>query len=563
MIKLLSYLSLLIILFFCSEEPVQANVYATNVKLNGSLNNAVLVPGTSVTISYILNEPATAGVTVQVLQGENVIKTFQAPSGAPGSLKGFNSFIWDGKDDQGKRPSDGTYSISITAAASGYEVWTQITDDTNPGNIVWDPYGIAVNQNTNSPYYGRIFVGNAITVDRPGQKNGIYIYNADASPSDEGGFNTTDYQWKGYMSSPWKMEVDKDDRLYVADCIQYGEVLSFDQNVSTYNIVLSSVNWPAPVYTEFADFRGPYLTGYATNRMLWMSDINSNRSSGIIQWPIAADGKVPQDNVGKQIIAAGPGTDLVFAPWDMAVDASGNIFTIQRVPESTDPTWRVLRYSPPTSSAPRTKADWKINGLENWTNTDTTVTNVLNGLYGISLNSDGSLLAVASRGGYSLDNGGLVIIDAETGNIVTNLTGGPGSGTAYIDVCWDRVGNVYGTQEEIWKTFSPPGPNQSTTVAIPTIHLIPAITSPLLSAVSGDVERFHFRLTGQSNVTYLIEGSGDLMNWITVGTNFSTEDVRIVEMIGDGSSPFFYRVRAQELPEAPSGARRSALLRKE
>lgn len=556
MINRLIFLSLFTIsVLIQGSVSARANVYASNIKLNGSLNNTVLVPGTCVTISYILNEPASGGVTVDVLQGTNVVHEFTAAPGNPGTLRGFNSFVWDGTDSKGLRVPDGIYGFSITAASTGYAGWTQITDDKNPGNIVWDPYGIAVNKNTNSPYYGRVFVGNSMSIDNfPGQKTGIYIFNSDASPSDEGGFTTSDYQWKGFMASPWKMEVGQDDKLYVADCSQYGEVLAFDQNVSTYLLVLSNSNWPAPIYTNFPDFRGPFVTWQGSNEMIWMADINSNRSSGIIQWPVSQDGIVPPENTGKQVVAAGPGTDLVFAPWDMAVDAAGNIFTVQRADKVTDPTWRVLRYSPPTGSSARTRADWKINGLEGWTDPFSTPTNVLNGLYGVAVSPDNTLLAVASRG-IELDNGGVVILDAETGTIITNLTQGPGSGTSYMDVCWDRVGNVYGTQEEIWKAFSPPGTNQSTTIAVPVVQLIPAITPPILEGAVGGPGQFQFTLTGQSNVTYLIEACSDLANWNTVATNFNTQPVSIIQTAPPDDITF-YRVRVQPLPEIGSGVRR-------
>ena len=42
----------------------RANVYATNIKLNGSLTNVTIVQGAGVAIRYVLNEPASAGVTV-------------------------------------------------------------------------------------------------------------------------------------------------------------------------------------------------------------------------------------------------------------------------------------------------------------------------------------------------------------------------------------------------------------------------------------------------------------------------------------------------------------------
>src|SRR4051794_36558585 len=59
----------------------KANVYATNIKLNGSITNAVNTSqGSSVTISYILNEAATAGVTIDILSGVTVVRSISIPS---------------------------------------------------------------------------------------------------------------------------------------------------------------------------------------------------------------------------------------------------------------------------------------------------------------------------------------------------------------------------------------------------------------------------------------------------------------------------------------------------
>jgi hypothetical protein len=275
-------------------------------------------------------------------------------------------------------------------------------------------------------------------------------------------------------------------------------VLSFDQNVSSYTTVLNNDNWPAPVYTNVPDFRGPFITDNGVQRWIWMADINSNQSSGIIEWPIGSDGIVPHDNVGVRRISAGPGTDLVFAPWDLAIDSHSNIFTVQRVSNNTDPTWRVLRYSAPDGLSPRTR-------------------------------------------------------------VITNLTDGPGSGTSYMDVSWDHVGNVYGSQEEIWRAFSPPGPNHSTTVAIPVVEKIKSITHPVLSAPMAGIEQFEFTLTGQGNVTYLIETSPDLQNWSTAATNYSIQPVRAVQ-IAPTDNALFFRARVQPLPEVGAGIRRQTSL---
>ena len=77
----------------------RANVYATNIKLNGSTNNPTIVVGQNVSISYILNEPASAGVTIGILSGTNVVRTISVPAGNPGPTLGTNTVTWNGKND--------------------------------------------------------------------------------------------------------------------------------------------------------------------------------------------------------------------------------------------------------------------------------------------------------------------------------------------------------------------------------------------------------------------------------------------------------------------------------
>src|SRR5271154_1871851 len=133
--------------FILSTLGARANVYATDIQLNGGLTNATAFLNVSATISYRLNQAATLGVTVDVWQGTNLVAAI------PGKTNtGLNTVSWT--------PSVlGNYSVSITAAAAGFVNWQQISVDSNAGNYAFFPNGMAVNNNTNSPYYGRVFVG--------------------------------------------------------------------------------------------------------------------------------------------------------------------------------------------------------------------------------------------------------------------------------------------------------------------------------------------------------------------------------------------------------------------
>ncbi|HUD83968.1 MAG TPA: hypothetical protein VMQ67_10720, partial [Candidatus Saccharimonadales bacterium] len=76
----------------------RANVYATDVKLNGSRSLVTTNAAGLLTITYILNEPATLGVAINITSGTNLIRTISAGAGANGTLRGLNLVRWDGYD---------------------------------------------------------------------------------------------------------------------------------------------------------------------------------------------------------------------------------------------------------------------------------------------------------------------------------------------------------------------------------------------------------------------------------------------------------------------------------
>src|SRR5262245_3740706 len=87
-------------------SAVWANVYATN--LGQSANSFNPSGAQSVTLSYLLNEDATNGVNVSILNASNtVVRTISAGN----QLKGSNSVIWDGKDDASTILPVGNYSF--------------------------------------------------------------------------------------------------------------------------------------------------------------------------------------------------------------------------------------------------------------------------------------------------------------------------------------------------------------------------------------------------------------------------------------------------------------------
>ena len=467
------------------SHPAHANVYATNIKLNGGNTNLLAAIGDSVTITYILNEPAPLGVTVKILSGSTVVRSLSVAGNTPGALPGMNSVVWDGRDVNSNNVALGTYSVSITAASSGYTNWTQTTAD-GDSTYVWEGRGIAVNQNSNSIYYGRIFVANSqqgpSPDTTPGDVVGILKLNADGSPADEGILvtNQSGHEWTDNDVSPWKMAVSDDDYVYVDDMANRGEVYRWDPTFSSnaFLYVLQLNNHPAS-----ALLGGPTVAGTGTNTQIWMVDISTNSTHGILKWGVTSDGTCAAGDLGKSVV--GLGTNLSFSA--MTLDRYGNIYTCQPIVGSGDPNARVFMYpayDPSTNgNAPQINPAWAVGAGDDNSG----------GANGVAVDPTGTYVAVAFQGigSFLPSNGNTRILYATNGALVANLDLGIAMDGQFdtkhqdTDCAWDAVGNVYYIDSwyGYWRAFSPPGANQATTVAVPHVVIQPP-PPPVITGVS-------------------------------------------------------------------------------
>jgi len=514
---------LAISLWGCSF-PARANVYPTNLRLNGGTTNATLAYGGAAAIGYLLNEPATAGVAVHIKSGATTIRTLTLAGGGPGTARGTNSVTWNGRDNASNTVPAGAYTIHVTTAANGHGDWTQISNDLDPGRYVYEPRGIAVNQNSNSLYYGRVFVGNATNGPNylfdPGDMVGIQKLNADGSYADEGGFSDGGWPWAGDYFSPWKIEVSADDYVYVNDWTGNGIVLRFDQTLSPASqlVVLRDDNWPN---SGTANLSGPFITGTGANTKVWMADINvSPGGVGIRRWSVNGSGIVETNDLGATIVQNGGGSHLNVYPYDVAVDRSNRIYTIQFRVNSGDVSYRVLRFPAYNESGTaQTNADWRIG----------TADDSMRGAFGVAVNPVGSYLAVAFRGAGTSPNRvgcSVKVFSTDDGSLVTTQT--PAANHDHTDVAWDNVGNLYVLDNfaSVWRVYSPPGSNAATTIAPMTVQVAPPPAPPTLTAPGYSAGQFQFTLNGQANVTYVIEASTNLSDWSPVTTNTSASAIR-------------------------------------
>jgi hypothetical protein len=544
---------------------VHANIYPTNIKINGSFTNLVVSTGAGVKISYILNEPASAGVTIRVSSGTNVVRTISLAAGTPGTLRGTNQVVWDGNGSNSIPVTQGIYSFAITAASHGYPGWTQITDDTADGNNVWIGRGIGVDRNTNSPYYGRIFVANAEAND-PGANNwlgyqvGILKCNADASYADEGGLSTGGYPWAGDTYSPWHLEVSSDDFAYVNDLTTNGQVIRWDARISTNSetFVLRPDNWA----NLNVGLSGPALHGNGTNKSLWMADATYTSGTqigrGILRYNLLPNGTCATGDKG--ITAVAVGGSLTGNPVDVALDAAGNIYTIQNNSDPGDPSNRVFRFpafTGPTNSAPITNADWAIGAGDD----------TMAGANGIALDPTGTYVAVAFTGLSTGTNGCTQIFSATNGTLVTNIDLGVSisdTPTHQDEDCgWDAVGNLYYIDNYYgaWRAVSPPGTNQSTTIALASIDVVappPSVPAQItgISVAAGLVTIDFSAGTNDTAASFSVLGATNILGpyqTISGATITALGSGKFKATFPTGGKDQYYRISRLGTAPPPSG----------
>src|SRR5262249_8564423 len=239
--------------------------------------------------------------------------------------------------------------------------------------------------------------------------------------------------------SPWKIAVSDDELVYVDDLGQGGVVLRWDPLVSSNSLayVLRKDNQPAGTLLS-----GPAILGTGTNTQIWMADISTNTSKGILTWKVSTNGLCATNDLGAVVV--GPGTNFSVGPIDVAVDRAGNIYVCQPIFASLDPSPRVFRfpaYDPSTNGGqPELVADWAVGGGD-----DTYA-----GANGIAIDPTGQYVAVSFQGtfdGSQTANGNTKVLNTTNGALVANIDLGvaiSGEANHSDTACgWDAVGNLY------------------------------------------------------------------------------------------------------------------------
>lgn len=191
------------------EQSVYANIYAS------SLRTTINSWGQT-EISYVLNENATA-VNIELLQGDVLISSFPST----GLSKGRNTVTIDLSSI-----TSGSYRWQVKATAPTVGRPLKFTSDENPLMQYFAPFGLAIDNNFNSPYFGRIYIGETLggavtsgTQPNRTTTNGVFVLDplfADITNQGSTGYNGGVANWS-HTSTSMKMVVAPDNRLFIAN----------------------------------------------------------------------------------------------------------------------------------------------------------------------------------------------------------------------------------------------------------------------------------------------------------------------------------------------------------
>src|ERR1041384_412689 len=133
------------------------------------------------------------------------------------------------------------------------------------------PWGIDVDRNTNSAYYGRLVMGCAIGTGTPPARDGLYKMNADGTQADEGWYGyagyTSDDGYEGPATeqmpssggyNPQTIRIGEDDRIYWCDNASMGAIVSCDILATTNQVVITSGNYVNVWNSLSSAWKGPY-----------------------------------------------------------------------------------------------------------------------------------------------------------------------------------------------------------------------------------------------------------------------------------------------------------------
>ena len=407
-----------------------------------------------VNVSYTLNADASK-VFINLMNGDVLVKAFEAPEGS--QTKGSHEVAVDIDDLQ-----PGNYSFQITVQGLPNQEIKEIFTDTGSGqpHQFWSPYGLAVDNNPNSPHFGRVLVTETqanMGATYFAGKNvgaGIYEYDPQGNPveSAEGlyGYNPlkfTNFKYVGGAASTAfhakKVRITKDGRIFV------GVLNTIDNPI--YEVNPDDLNAWSPVFDGTINTEGGEGYVYTADQ-----EFLAAPSAAFDVWGEGDDLKFAnlgcqygqnyalgsytcyEYNLGKnKTISAAPASEDRVTPYTYQYSISSQSVSIAYDADGKG-IWYVQYRSTPTEAQPSIKHA-TINEDGDWEEDYSDITTIARG-GGVAWNKDYTMLAMPKNsnvlGVYTVakENGAPVL--TEKYSINTAIRG-------FNDIAFDYANNIY------------------------------------------------------------------------------------------------------------------------
>lgn len=250
-----------------SLTAVAQNPYAYGLKAVGLNEGKVSATATELKVNYTLNAAATT-VSVDVYDGENLVKSFPIEAGA--TIGDHEASIPLADLPKGKAL---TWKVKVTNPVPESPV------NTGKEFKFWSPYGIAVDNNTESDNFGRILVTETqpnVPADNywtaaEGVKNGIFAFtpqmerikNADGKYGFNAGLKFDNFMYASNQTAfgPKKIRIAKDGRIFlgVQDCLHM-PIYEVSQDLATATPLFAG-NLAADTTGVVTDADGKFIAG--------------------------------------------------------------------------------------------------------------------------------------------------------------------------------------------------------------------------------------------------------------------------------------------------------------
>lgn len=431
-----------------------ANVFASQLTQTN--------PGTgSYTLAYRLNEPADS-VTVNIkgpAPSTTVIKTISAGAQTTGS----KSVIWDGTDNALASAPAGTYTWEVVASCTaGHSAFEIISPDASVATKFYTPYGVDINGDQTSPYFGTVYVSNGqVGTTSYGigphrnTPDGIYILTSDLeeiTTACAGGVT-----W-GAGSSPRRCRLDLAGNLFISDFS--------DPHSGMW--IMDPAN-PTGSFSELFDSSiTRAASGLRTNLHgsiagMWIGGTGAGRYMLVVDEDMpsatAGNGSVYRHNIGTATSGWNAAPTLIYddaTNGKAIINSSGICY-----PDAAGTGLWVSQYRYTESATNPNVIHVTAAGAIDWKSA-TNLTGQIDQMYGGSMALNANKTKMACGGvGY------LKVFDITAFPTFTLLWSHTWTGNNTNDVNFDVAGNVYlvNSSLERLRIYSPPGANSFTTAS--------------------------------------------------------------------------------------------------